>query len=202
MSPHPQFRAVAPFSQFIAVTVTPTAIPDVLLIKPTVYSDERGFFLESYRAERYAAAGISEPLVQLNHSRSRRGTLRGLHFQRRHPQGKLVRVACGEVFDVAVDVRPGSPTFGQQVSAVLSDENHHQLWIPGGIAHGFCVLSDSADFLYGVTDIYRPDDEGGIRWDDPDLGIVWPVDAPIMSQRDRTLPRLAELGPDMLPAVE
>ena len=139
--------------------------------------------------------------MQDNHSRSRRGTLRGLHFQRRHPQGKLVACARGSIYDVVVDLRAGSPTFGRSYGVTLSDEDHRQLWIPPGLAHGFCVLSDEADFLYKCTDYYRPDDEGGIAWDDPDLGIAWPVEAPLLSEKDRRLPRLRDLGPEDLPVV-
>lgn len=184
---------------FSDVTVTPTAVPGVLLIEPVVYRDDRGFFVEAYRRERYEASGIRADFVQHNHSRSVRGVLRGLHFQKAHGQGKLVRVSSGTVFDVALDLRPGSETFGQHVTALLSDRNHHQLWIPAGIAHGFCVLSDEADFLYSVTDVYRPDDEGGVIWNDPDLGIEWPIDDPILSPRDHALPRLRDLSPDDLP---
>ncbi len=183
------------------MTVTETALPGVLLIEPRVFGDARGFFLERYHAGRYAEAGIPGPFVQDNHSRSERGILRGLHFQKQHPQGKLVEVVRGAVYDVAVDVRPGSATFGRWAAAVLSDENHHQLWVPPGFAHGFVVLSDAADFLYKCTDVYHPEDEGGVAWDDPDLGIAWPVEAPRLSDKDRALPRLKDLGPDDLPRV-
>jgi dTDP-4-dehydrorhamnose 3,5-epimerase len=139
--------------------------------------------------------------VQDNHSRSRRGTLRGLHFQRRYPQGKLVECVRGAVFDVVVDLRNSSPTFGRSYAITLSDEDHRQLWIPPGLAHGFCVLSDEADFLYKCTDYYRPDDEGGVAWDDPDLAVAWPVDDPLLSEKDRRLPRLRDLEPNDLPDV-
>ena len=182
------------------MTVHETALPGVLLIEPTVYGDERGFFLERFHTERYRErAGITLPFVQDNHSRSRRGTLRGLHFQVRHPQGKLVECVHGSVYDVVVDVRAGSPTFGRWHGVELSDVNHWQLWVPPGFAHGFCVLSEEADFLYKCTDVYRPDDEGGMRWDDPDLGIAWPIDEPLLSAKDRRLPRLCELRPEALP---
>jgi dTDP-4-dehydrorhamnose 3,5-epimerase len=181
------------------MTVTPLAIPDVLLIEPRVFRDDRGFFLETFHAERYRSYGLPDRFVQDNHSRSARGVLRGLHFQRRHPQGKLVRVVRGEVLDVAVDLRPGSATFGRHVTAVLSENDLRQLWIPPGFAHGFYVRSGEADFLYQCTDVYRPDDEGGIRWDDPDLGIDWGAAAPTVSPRDQQLPPLAALGPDDLP---
>jgi dTDP-4-dehydrorhamnose 3,5-epimerase len=184
-----------------ALTVTELAVPGVLLIEPRVFRDERGFFLETFRQERYAAYGMDAPFVQENHSRSRRNTLRGLHFQRRRPQGKLVRVARGAVYDVAVDVRPDSPTFGQHVGVTLSDENHRQLWLPPGLAHGFCVLSEEADFLYACTEPYDASDEGGVCWDDPDLDIPWPVAQPMLSARDRALPPLRDLAPDDLPVV-
>ncbi|HLT47033.1 MAG TPA: dTDP-4-dehydrorhamnose 3,5-epimerase [Rubricoccaceae bacterium] len=183
------------------MTVHETEIPGVLLVEPRVFADARGFFLERYHAERYRAHGIAAAFVQDNHSRSRRGALRGLHFQRRHPQGKLVECARGAVYDVVVDLRRGSPTFGRSYGVTLSDEDHRQLWIPPGLAHGFCVLSDEADFLYKCTDYYRPDDEGGLAWDDPDLGIAWPVEAPLLSEKDRRLPRLKDLGPGDLPVI-
>jgi dTDP-4-dehydrorhamnose 3,5-epimerase len=176
------------------VTVTELPIPGLLLIEPKVFHDDRGFFLETFRAERYAEIGVDVSFVQINQSRSRRHTLRGLHFQRRHPQGKLVRVSQGAVYDVVVDLRAGSETFGQQFGMILDDVDHRQLWIPPGFAHGFCVISEQADFLYACTEVYRPDDEGGIRWDDPDLGIDWPISDPILSDKDRSLPLLKELG--------
>ena len=184
------------------MTVHTTTLPGVLLIEPRVFGDARGFFLERYHVAHYADAGLDVRFVQDNHSRSRRGTLRGLHFQRRHPQGKLVEVARGRVWDVVVDLRHGSPTFGQWEGFDLSDETHHQLWVPVGFAHGFCVLSDEADVLYKCSDVYRPDDEGGVAWDDPDLGIDWPqLEERLLSDKDRTLPRLADLGPDDLPHI-
>jgi dTDP-4-dehydrorhamnose 3,5-epimerase len=173
--------------------VQATALPGVLLIAPTVFGDQRGFFVETFQAERYRALGIDHTFVQDNHSRSAQGVLRGLHFQRNHPQGKLVRVSRGSVFDVVADIDPTSPTCGQHVSAVLSDENGLQLWIPPGYAHGFCVLSDVADFEYKCTQYYRPDDEGGLLWNDPALGIEWPVSDPILSDKDRRNPTLAQL---------
>lgn len=172
-----------------------TGIEGVLLIEPKVFGDHRGFFLETFQEERYREAGIAQRFVQDNHSRSRRGILRGLHFQRSHPQGKLVSALRGRVFDVAVDIRPESPTFGKWHAAVLDDENHHQLWIPPGLAHGFCVLSDVADFVYKCTDYYHPEDEGAVRWDDPDIGIDWPVAEPILSDKDSKAPRLREIFP-------
>ena len=174
--------------------VMATALPGVLLIRPRVFGDERGFFLETFSAERYRqVAGIEQPFVQDNHSRSRRGVLRGLHFQRTRPQGKLVGVARGSVFDVAVDIDPASPTCGHHVGVELSDANHLQLWIPPGYAHGFCVLSEVADFVYKCTDYYRPDDESGLAWNCPRLGIPWPIDAPLLSAKDQRYPGLDQL---------
>lgn len=171
-----------------------TELPGVLIIEPQVFRDERGFFLESFHAERYREAGIDMAFVQDNHSRSRKGVLRGLHFQRRHPQGKLVRASRGSIFDVAADIDPASPTFGQYVGVTLSDENHRQMWIPPGFAHGFCVLSDEADFEYKCTDLYYPNDEGGVLWSDPDLNIQWPLSDPLLSAKDLALPSLADLA--------
>ena len=174
--------------------VTSTNLPGVKLIEPAVHGDERGFFVETFQAERYlAAAGIALTFIQDNHSRSRRGVLRGLHLQTARPQGKLVRVARGEVFDVAADIDPNSPTFGRWTGAVLSDRNHHQLWIPPGYAHGFLVLSEVADFEYKCTDYYDPQSEAGVIWNDPDLAIDWPNREPTLSAKDARLPRLAEL---------
>ncbi|MGB3543392.1 dTDP-4-dehydrorhamnose 3,5-epimerase [Rubrivirga sp.] len=183
------------------MTVLETSLPDALVIEPRVFGDERGFFLERYHADRYAAAGIPATFVQDNHSRSPRGILRGLHFQKEHPQGKLVEVARGQIWDVIVDVRLGSPAFGQWEGVELSEDNHRQLWVPPGFAHGFCVTSDVADVFYKCTDVYRPDDEGGIAWDDPDLGIEWPVADPVLSAKDQTYPRLQDLEAADLPQV-
>ena len=168
-------------------------LPEVILVKPDVWSDERGYFLETYHLEKYRENGISETFVQDNQSFSKRNVLRGLHAQLRHPQGKLVRVVVGEIFDVAVDIRPGSPTFRKSVCAVLSEDNQHQLWVPPGFAHGFCVLSETAYMQYKCTTLYRPDDEITIAWNDPELGIGWPVENPILNEKDRTAPRLAEI---------
>ena len=177
--------------------VTPLAIADVLLIEPKVFGDARGFFFESFNQEAFTrATGVSLPFVQDNHSRSRRGVLRGrLHYQIQQPQGKLVRVVRGAVWDVAVDIRRSSPTFGQWVGAELSEDNQHQLWVPPGFAHGFVVLSESADFLYKTTDYYSPAHERAIRWDDPAIGIEWPLAAhgiaqPVLSDKDQTGARL------------
>ncbi|MDR5903011.1 dTDP-4-dehydrorhamnose 3,5-epimerase [Halomonas icarae] len=169
--------------------VIATRIPDVKLIKPKVFGDERGFFMETWNARAFAEAGIDATFVQANHSRSVQHTLRGLHYQIRHPQGKLVRVTRGEVFDVAVDLRKCSPTFGQWVGEVLSEENQHQLWVPPGFAHGFYVMSESADFQYKCTDFYAPEHERCIRWDDAELAISWQLingKNPIVSNKDST----------------
>jgi dTDP-4-dehydrorhamnose 3,5-epimerase len=177
------------------MNVIATALPGVVIIEPLVIGDDRGFFLETFRLERYRElAGISLAFVQDNHSRSRRGVLRGLHLQRERPQGKLIRVARGEVFDVAADVDRNSPTFGRWIGATLSDHNHRQMWIPPGYAHGFVVTSDVADVEYKCTNYYHPQSEIGVVWNDPDLAIAWPCDEPILSDRDRRLPTLASLG--------
>lgn len=164
-----------------------TAIPEVIAIEPQVFGDERGFFLETYHRARFSAAGIHAEFVQDNHSRSVQGTLRGLHYQIQQAQGKLVRVVQGAVFDVAVDLRRSSPTFGRWVGEVLSAENKRQLWVPPGFAHGFYVLSDSADFVYKCTELYAPEHERCVRWDDADLAIDWPLldgTAPLVSAKD------------------
>lgn len=168
-----------------------TALPGVLIIEPRVFQDERGFFLETYHARRYAEAGLDAIFVQDNHSRSRRGTLRGLHFQVANPQGKLVRVIEGTIWDVAVDIRPDSPTAGQYVGVEISAENFRQIYVPPGYAHGFCVTSDVAQVEYKCTAFYDPADERGIAWNDPALGIPWPVATPILSARDSSNPTLA-----------
>ena len=179
--------------------VIPTELPGVLVVEPDVHRDGRGFFLETYHAERYREHGIAGPFVQDNHSRSVAGTLRGLHLQRRRPQGKLIRVIEGEVFDVAVDVRRGSPTFGRWVSVTLSGDNFRQCYVPPGFAHGFCVVSPIAQLEYKCTDLYDRGGEIGIAWNDPALGITWPVADPILSPRDSRHSTIAELG-DRLPA--
>lgn len=165
----------------------PTRIPDVILIEPKVYGDQRGFFLESWNERSFTEAGLNLRFVQDNHSRSKQWTLRGLHYQVKQPQGKLVRVVAGAVFDVAVDLRRSSPTFGKWVGEILSAENHRMLWIPPGFAHAFLVLSEFADFLYKCTDFYAPEHERSVRWDDPDIGIEWPLPAgltPLLSPKD------------------
>ena len=169
-------------------------IPDLVLVKPKVFGDARGFFFESWEARKFAAGGIDARFVQDNYSRSVQGTLRGLHYQLPQPQGKLVRVTQGEVFDVAVDIRRSSPTFGKWVGTMLSGENKHQLWIPAGFAHGFYVLSESAEFFYKCTDFYAPEYERTLRWDDPAIGIAWPLHGaePLLSPKDRLGKPLAE----------
>jgi dTDP-4-dehydrorhamnose 3,5-epimerase len=166
--------------------IIPTTIPDVLIIEPTVFGDARGFFYESYNARQFQAlTGRAPQFVQDNHSRSARGVLRGLHYQIRQPQGKLVRVTAGEVFDVCVDLRRSSPSFGQSVAVTLSAENHRQLWIPPGFAHGFLVTSEHAEFLYKTTDYYRPEFEQSLFWADPAMAIAWPLsETPLLSAKD------------------
>ena len=171
--------------------VVPTEIPEVLLVQPDVHADGRGFFLETYHADKYRAHGINGPFVQDNHSLSAIGTLRGLHLQLERPQGKLVRVIEGEIFDVAVDVRRGSPTFGRWVGHTLSSENFRQCWVPPGFAHGFYVSSPVAHVEYKCTDVYDPAGEIGILWSDPTIAIRWPVERPIVSDRDQRSPTLA-----------
>lgn len=185
----------------MGMQVIPQAIPEVKLIIPDVFGDARGFFQETFQADRYRAAGIDVPFVQDNWSHSTRGTLRGLHYQLPNPQAKLVWVVKGEIFDVAVDVRRGAPTFGRWVGAILSAANHHQFFVPAGFAHGFCVMSDEADFMYKCSAYYSPKDEKGMLWSDPALAIPWPVTNPILSKRDTTLPPLASLSLEDLPAL-
>lgn len=179
--------------------VVPTDIPEVLVIEPDVHVDGRGFFVETYQAERYREHGIEGPFVQDNHSRSVAGTLRGLHLQLRRPQGKLIRVIEGEIFDVAVDVRRGSPTFGRWVGVTLTAENFRQCYVPHGFAHGFWVVSAIAQVEYKCTDLYDPASEVGIAWNDPALGISWPADQPLLSRRDSRHPTLTALM-DKLPS--
>ncbi len=176
-----------------------TSIPGVFLVQPMVYRDARGFFVESYHRTKFAEIGIRDEFVQDNHSRSRRGVLRGLHYQLRRPQAKLCRVVEGEVLDVAVDIRAGSPFFGRWVSAVLSAEAQNQIYLPGGFAHGFVALSESAQLLYKCSDFYDPSDERGIAWNDPDLSIAWGVSSPVLSERDQKHPLLAEIPKEFLP---
>jgi dTDP-4-dehydrorhamnose 3,5-epimerase len=183
------------------VRVEPTELPGVLVIEPRVHQDERGFFLETYHAGKFKAAGLEPVFVQDNHSASKRGTVRGLHLQGEEPQGKLVRCIVGAVFDVAVDVRRGSPTFGRWFGATLSADNFKQLWIPAGFAHGFAVVSERAEVEYKCTALYRPDAELAVRWNDPAIGILWPTTEPTLSAKDAAAPLLAEVF-ERLPAFE
>ena len=175
-------------------TVTPTALPEVLILEPKVFGDARGFFFESFNQRDFAqATGMDVQFVQDNHSRSVKGVLRGLHYQIQHPQGKLVRVTQGEVFDVAVDLRRSSPNFGQWVGVVLSADNHRQLWVPPGFAHGFVVTSDTAEFLYKTTDYWYPEFERSLLWNDPTVGVQWPLhDQPQLAAKDAAAKRLSE----------
>lgn len=177
----------------MSLRFVPTAIPGVVLVEPDVHRDDRGFFLETWNAEKYRAGGIDATFVQDNHSHSVRGTLRGLHAQNPRPQGKLLRAVEGEIFDVAVDARRGSPTYGQHVSAVLSAENFRQLWVPPGLLHGFVVTSEVAQVEYKCSAPYDREGEFSVAWDDPDLAIPWPVDQPILSARDAAAPQLADV---------
>jgi dTDP-4-dehydrorhamnose 3,5-epimerase len=176
-----------------------TPLPGVKICRPDLYGDARGFFTETFHQARYAAAGIDVAFVQDNLSRSVRGTLRGLHYQLKHPQAKLVSVLQGEVLDVAVDIRKGSPNFGKYYACRLNDQTRHQLFIPGGFAHGFCVLSETADFYYKCSEVYQADDQYGLVWNDADLGIDWEVKDPFLSEKDQILPSLGALPEDDLP---
>ncbi len=179
--------------------VTETDLPGVLLIEPKRFGDHRGFFMETWNRARYAEAGLDVEFVQSNLSGSAKGVLRGLHYQYPNPQGKLVQVISGSVFDVAVDIRTGSPTFGQWVGYELSEENHRQLYVPEGFAHGFCVLSEFAVFSYLCTSLYDADADAVVRWDDPEIGIEWPVDDPQLSAKDSQAPLLGSVSSDRLP---
>lgn len=181
--------------------ITQTRIPEVLIIEPDVFGDSRGFFMETWHARKYAELGLDVDFVQDNHSRSSKGVLRGLHYQLEQPQGKLVRAISGSVFDVAVDIRKGSPTFGQWVGVELTGDNHKQFYVPPGFAHGFCVLSESADFLYKCTDFYAPEYEHGILWSDPDIGIDWPASDFTISDKDAQNKLLRNME-DELPIYE
>lgn len=183
------------------VEVLETELPGVVLIRPRVFRDDRGSFLETWRGDRYATAGIPETFVQDNAALSRRGVIRGLHYQFPDPQGKLVMTLHGTVFDVAVDIRRGSPTFGRWTGHVLSEENGHQLWIPEGFAHGYAVLSETAVFAYKCTRTYRANADAAIRYDDPAIGIDWPVERPLLSSKDSAAPLLADVAPERLPSM-
>ena len=182
--------------------ITPTDLPEILIVEPDVHRDERGFFLETWHAEKFAAEGLDVTFVQDNHSRSGRGILRGLHAQLARPQGKLVRASLGEIYDVAVDIRHGSPRFGQHVGVVLSADNFRQLWIPEGFAHGFCVMSEFAELQYKCTDVYDPTSEITVAWNDPGIGIQWPVDTPLLSEKDGRGRNLSDFPGAELPAYE
>ncbi|TKJ33972.1 MAG: dTDP-4-dehydrorhamnose 3,5-epimerase [Planctomycetes bacterium B3_Pla] len=184
------------------MNVKETKLPGVLVLEPDVFSDERGFFLETWNAARYGDIGIHGTFVQDNVSFSRKDILRGLHFQYPQSQGKLIQVLSGEVLDVAVDIRAGSPTFGQWVGEVLSETNHKQMYVPPGFAHGYCVTSQTALFSYKCTDFYNSATENGIVWNDPDIGIDWPVAEPILSSKDAGYTRLKDLQPEKLPQFE
>jgi dTDP-4-dehydrorhamnose 3,5-epimerase len=184
------------------VIVIETNLPEVLIIEPKVFGDSRGYFFETWQQSRYEEIGITENFVQDNVSFSSRGVLRGLHYQHPHSQGKLVSVLQGEVFDVAVDIRIGSPSFGQWAGVVLSEANHRQLWVPPGFAHGFCVTSEFAYFSYKCTNLYTPQAEGGIIWNDPDIGIAWPLKDVVLSAKDCVYARLKAVAADKLPTFK
>lgn len=181
------------------MNVTPTPLDGLLIIEPRCFHDERGFFLETYQDSRYRQTGISDPFVQDNHSRSSKGVLRGLHFQVRRPQAQLVTLMRGRVFDVGVDLRPASPTFGRWFGIELTETGPRQVYLAPGFAHGFCVLSDWADLHYKISRRYDPADSGGLRWNDPDVGIRWPIDSPRVAPRDAAYPMLRDLAPAQLP---
>ena len=184
------------------MNVIQTGIESVLIFEPSVYGDKRGFFMETWSRNRYAEAGLDVAFVQDNVSSSTKGVLRGLHYQYPQPQGKLVQVMRGEVLDVAVDIRMGSPTFGKAATCLLSEDNHRQFFVPEGFAHGFCVLSDTALFSYKCTNLYNPKTEGGVLWNDPDLAIDWPIEAPQLSAKDTALPRLRDIPKEKLPVYK
>ncbi len=183
----------------MSIKYTKTDLPGVLLIDPAVFKDSRGFFMETFHQKKYAEAGIDHTFIQDNYSHSTQGTLRGLHYQLKHPQGKLIYVIKGEIFDVAVDIRQGSPGFGKWVGQYLSGNNKRQIFVPEGFAHGFCVISETADVLYKTTDLYNPDDEYGVLWSDPTIGIDWPIEAPIVSDKDKQFPGLKDVPKTHIP---
>lgn len=183
----------------MTINVEKSSLPGVLIVEPRVFQDHRGFFLETFHQEKYRKAGIDRMFVQDNHSHSRKGTLRGLHYQLHHPQAKLINVVEGEIFDVAVDIRSGSPFFGKWTGVHLSGQNKRQLFVPEGFAHGFVVLSDSADVIYKCTELYFPEDDRGVSWSDPQIGIEWPIKDPIVSVKDRQCPPLSEIPVSLLP---
>ena len=179
-----------------------TTLQGLLIIEPAVYADSRGHFLETFQDRRYRKNGVPPEFVQDNLAFSHKGVLRGLHFQIHHPQAKLIQAVAGKIFDVAVDVRPGSATFSHWFGVHLSAENHRQLYVPAGFAHGYCVISETATVVYKCSDYYHPEDEGGVRWSDPQIGIDWPLRRPIVSDKDAQLPILEALGPHQLPRLE
>lgn len=183
------------------MNIIKTSLEGILIIKPNVFEDKRGFFMETYNQNRYNDFGIDATFVQDNLSYSQKKTVRGLHYQIKHPQAKLVQVISGEIFDVAVDIRLGSPTFGKWTGIRLSSENRRQVFIPEGFAHGFCVMSEFAIFYYKCSDFYMPNDEGGIIWSDPDIGIKWPVEDPIVSEKDKQFQKLFALTPEQIPSL-
>lgn len=185
--------------EIMTLKFTEKSLPGVLLIEPMVFEDDRGFFMETYHRGKYGEAEIDQAFVQDNHSHSRRFTLRGLHYQLNHPQAKLVYVITGEILDIAVDIRRGSPTFGRWTGTLLSAKNRRQLFIPAGFAHGFCVLSETADVIYKCTDLYAPGDEYGILWSDPTIDVVWPIENPFLSEKDKKNPRLEDVPEENLP---
>lgn len=187
----------------MALRCMETPLPGVRLFAPDVFRDSRGFFMEVFHERKYAALGLEGRMVQVNLSRSAKGILRGLHYQLHHPQAKLLGVLQGAIYDVAVDIRRGSPTFGRWFGTMLEAEQRRQMFVPAGFAHGFCVMSDTAEVLYQCSDYYAPEDERGIAWDDPAIGIAWPLEGPpVLSDRDRRHPRLAEADPGALPVYQ
>ncbi|RJP84072.1 MAG: dTDP-4-dehydrorhamnose 3,5-epimerase [Desulfobacteraceae bacterium] len=183
----------------MALIIQQLSIPGVCLIEPDCFEDHRGFFMETHHQEKYRQAGLDKTFVQDNHSHSKRHVLRGLHYQLNRPQGKLVYAVTGEIFDVAVDIRRSSPTFGLWTGAILSAQNHKQIYVPEGFAHGFVVLSESADVIYKCTDVYTPGDEYGVLWNDPAIGINWPIDSPVLSQKDQENQKLEDIASSRLP---
>jgi dTDP-4-dehydrorhamnose 3,5-epimerase len=186
----------------MALEFMKTSLPDIIMVNPGIYKDPRGFLMEIFHQEKYAENGIHQAFVQDNYSHSKKDTIRGLHYQLKNPQGKLVCVIAGEIFDVVVDIRRGSPTFEQWLGVILSAENRHQIYIPEGFAHGFCVMSETADVIYKCTDFYKPDDNFGILWSDRSLGINWPVKEPILSEKDIQSPGLDEIPEERLPVYK
>jgi dTDP-4-dehydrorhamnose 3,5-epimerase len=186
----------------MVLNIIKTQLPGVIQIEPACFKDNRGFFLETYHQAKYKGAGIEKAFVQDNHSHSSKHILRGLHFQLNHPQDKLIYPVTGEIFDVAVDIRRGSPTFCQWAGAYLSAQNKRQMYVPGGFAHGFIVLSEAADVIYKCTDVYSPGDEYGIYWNDPEIGIKWPADTPVLSEKDRQNPALKDIPEKHLPVYK